>query len=361
MPLNAPEPAQSVLRAFRLAQATARDALKPGRRLYYAGMILLTVVLMGTTGYYVIGGRQWSWEECLYMTVITLSTVGFAEVLGGMQDLPIAREWTLGLIVLGSGSLLYFGSTLTAFVVEGDLRGVLRRNRMQQQIDQLTDHYIVCGSGDTGMHVISEMLAKRRPFVAIDLNPDRVAKVLEELKSPFLYIIGDATDDDTLITAGIMRARGVVCCLHDDPENLYVTITARALREDLRVVAKALDMSARSKMLRAGANSVVLTHMIGGVRLVREVSSPEVTEFLDFLLRGEERSHHIVEHILGPKSPSVGKAVRDAPLRKEADALILAIHHADGHFEYNPPPELVLEAGMKLILLANIRKLKGLR
>jgi len=361
MQINAPEPAQSVLRAFRLAQATARDALKPGRRVYYAGLILFLVVLVGTTGYYAIGGREWSWEECLYMTVVTLSTVGFAEVLGGMQELPIAREWTLGLIVLGSGSLLYFGSTLTAFVVEGDLRGVLRRNRMQQQIDQLSDHYIVCGCGDTGVHVISEMLAKRRLFVAIDLDPDRIAKVLEEIKSPFLFIVGDATDDDTLISAGITRAQGVVCCLHDDAANLYVTITARALQNDLRIVAKALDTSAREKMLRAGANSVVLTHLIGGVRLVREVSSPEVTEFLDFLLRGEEQSHHMVEHVLEPDSLCVGRQVRDAPLRKEADALILAIHHSDGHFEYNPPPELVLEAGMTLILLANAEKHRKMR
>lgn len=231
---------------------------------------------------------------------------------------------------------------------------------MQQKINTLSEHYIVCGCGDTGIHVTSELLRKGTPFVVIERDADRIRWVQEELKREFLYIVGDATDDDTLEQAGIRRARGLVSSLHDDPENLYVTITARSLKKDLRIVAKALDPDAKEKMLRAGANQVVLTHLIGGHRLVTEVTSPDVTEFLDLMMREEEVPHEIVEYRLTGKSKWIGCQIKEVPLRKQANALILALRHPGGEFEYNPPPDRVLKVGMTLILLANAEALRNL-
>jgi len=331
-----------------------------GRLLSAAG-VLAAVVLIGATAYYALGEGRWSWFDCFYMTIITLSTVGFAETLEGMNDMPHARGVTVTLIILGSGTLLYFISSLTALIVEGDLQGILRRRSMQRAIGTLSQHVIVCGVGTTGRHIATELAAVGIPFVVVDSNRG----VLEELNSEFeeelLYVVGDATDDHVLELAGVERARGVISALNDDKANLFVTISARALNPTARIVAKSIEPSTERKLKRAGADAVVAPNYIGGVRLFSEMVSPKTVAFLDRIVQFGSGISVGIEAIDVPESsPLVGKRLAETDLR-EAGALVVAVHRADGDYVYNPGSEHLLEAGDSLIVLAESDDVAALR
>jgi voltage-gated potassium channel len=254
-------------------------------RLISAAGVLAGVVVVGATAYYSVGDGRWSWFDCFYMTIITLSTVGFAETLEGMNEMPEARGVTLTLIVLGSGTLLYFISSLTALIVEGDLQGILRRRGMQRAIGTLNKHVIVCGIGTTGWHIATELRAVGVPFVVVDTNRERLDELNEEFEEGLLYVHGDATDDHVLELAGVERARGVISALNDDKANLFVTISARALNPTARIVAKSIEPSTERKLRRAGADAVVAPNYIGGVRLFSEMVSPKTVAFLDRIVQ----------------------------------------------------------------------------
>lgn len=331
-------------------------------RLLYASGWLVLVVLVGASGYHWIGHERWSWGDCVYFTVITLSTVGYGETLDGFANIGVARGWTVGLIVLGSGTLLYFISALTALIVEGDLQGVLRRNRMQSKLNQLSDHYIVCGAGTTGIHVVEELIKSQIPFCAVDTSADRLAELAEQFgPERFLYMIGDASDDDVLKAAGIERAHGIISALHEDKDNLYVTVTAAALNPRLRIVAKAVEPSARAKLLRAGAKAVVSPTQIGGMRLASEAIRPKVVEFLDLMLRDPKKNLRIEEVTIPEASSMVGCQLSETEIRSKGRVLVMAVRYGDGRYETNPAPDLRLEQGSTLIVLAETSDMKRLR
>lgn len=348
---------------MKVRQATsARDPFRYlYRRLVGAFVFLMTVAGSGTLGYHYMGDGRWTLFDCFYMSVVTLSTVGFAETLPGMNEVPGARGFTVLLIVLGSGTLLYFVSTFTAFVVEGDLLGVLKRRRMNKRIEKLEGHVVVCGVGSTGAHIVDELVATRTPFVAIDSESERLRRLDEETEQPLHYVVGDATDDAVLLEAGLDRARGIIAALHDDKDNLFVTVTARALAPNARIVAKAVEASAIDKLHRAGADSVVSPNRIGGMRLVSEMIRPAVVQFLDLMLRDKQRNLRLEELEIPSDSSMVGVALRDTDIRQKTDALVIAVRAVDGKFLYNPPPDTELTAGMKLVVLAETDKIIRLR
>ena len=332
------------------------------RRLGAAIAVFGAAIAAGTFGYYYLGEGRWSLFDCFYMTVVTLSTVGFAETLPGLGEVEGARVFTVVLIVLGSGTLLYFASSLTAFIIEGDLVGVLRRRRMQNRVDELQGHVIVCGVGSTGIHCIEELAATGTPFVAVDADEDRLVRLGEDFEDmELLYVVGDATDDHTLQRAGIARARGLIAALHDDRDNVFVTITARALNARARIVAKAVETSADKKLRRAGADAIVSPNRIGGMRLVSELIRPHVVEFLDTMLRESRRSLRIEEVPVPPGSRLDGRSLREADLRRVADVLVIAVRLADGDYVHNPSPETPLRAGMTLIVLGECHQVQRLR
>ncbi len=339
-------------------------------RLIGAALLLGLVVLAGGSGYYTLGQGRWSVEEVFYFTIITLSTVGFGETLPGMADVPYARLLTIALIVFGSGTLLYFISSLTAFIVEGDLQGVIRRNRMQKRIDHLRDHYIVCGVGSTGIHVVEELLNTHHPFVVVDRDEERLLALAEKYgPQTFLFVHGDATHDETMVQAGIARAAGVIAALTDDKENLFITLTAfqlerdRATRGEFRIVAKAVDPTARPKLLAAGAHRVVSPSEIGGMRMVSEMVRPAVVEFLDLMLRDPKKNLRIEEVEIPEGSPLVGVRLRDSAIRSATKVLVIAVKYPESppRYDYNPGPDLVLEERMTLIVLAETVEMNRLR
>ena len=330
-------------------------------RLVSAAGVLGAVVLVGATAYYSVGAGRWSWFDCFYMTVITLSTVGFAETLEGMNEIPEARAVTIALIILGSGTLLYFISSLTALIVEGDLQGILRRRSMQRAIGAMSGHVIVCGVGTTGRHIATELRAVGIPFVVIDKNKELLEELTVEFDEELLHVVGDATDDHALELAGVARARGVISALNDDKSNLFVTISARAMNPTARIVAKSIEPSTSDKLRRAGADAVVAPNYIGGVRLFSEMVSPKTVAFLDRIVQFGGGISVGIEAIDIPESSTLaGKRLAETDLRA-AGALVVAVHKFDGDYVYNPGSEQLLEAGDSLIVLAESADVAALK
>ncbi len=331
------------------------------RRLAVAAAALLILVTVGATGYYVLGDGRWTFGECLYMTVITLSTVGFGE-LSRMSDVPGARGLTIALIAGGIGTLAYVQANVTALLVEGAIGHAIRRNRMRKKIEALSGHIVVAGSGSTGRHVIEELIATKTPFVVIDRNRehvDRLSAIL--MDGDMLYVHGDATEDHILLEAGIQRAAGVVAALTHDKDNLYVTLSARSLNANARIVSKVTEDEAAPKMLKAGATSVVSPTQIGGRRMASELIRPEVNEFLDQMLRDTEKALRLEEVAVPKGSPWVNHMLREAPIRKETNLLVIAVRLPSREFLYNPEPDFVLDEGMTLVVMGEPDGVKKLR
>src|SRR3972149_2536720 len=239
--------------------------------------LLLFILCSGVIGYHLIEG--WSLFDALYMTVITLATVGYGEI----HTLPHAgRIFTIFLIFGGMGILLYGVTEMTAFVVEGEMTGYLRRRTMKQRIGKLSNHYILCGWGLKGEHVLDELLRTKRQCVVVEIDANKVIRLHERNA---MVVEGDATHDDILIIAGIERAAGLVATLPTDKDNLFVVITARGLNPKLRIVAKVDEIGTREKFLRSGANTTVSTNFIGGLRMASELIRPDAVNFLDTMLR----------------------------------------------------------------------------
>ena len=331
------------------------------RRLLLSLAAFLSLVALGTVGYYVLGTGRWTVVDCAYMTVITISTVGFFE-LGHMREVPGARALTVGLIVGGVGVLAYMQSNLTALLIEGVIGTALRMRRMQSEIRKLSDHIVVAGAGGTGKHVIEELAATRTPFVVIDTNES----VLQQVSADFcggkmLYVHGDATADQALLAAGIQRARGVVAALTQDKDNLYVTLSARSLNPGARIVSKVVEDEAAPKILKAGASSTVNPTMIGARRLASELIRPEVNEFLDQMLRDKEKTLRLEEVTIGRGSSFVGLFLKDTLIRRETGALVVAVRATDRTFVYNPEPDYLIAEGTTLIVLGETESILKLR
>ena len=337
-----------------------RNSTSAVNRLLPAAAAFLSAIVVGGYGYWFIGDGRWDLSECLYMAVVTLSTVGFSETLPNMDTVPYARPWTVTLILLGSGTLLYFASTLTAIIVEGDLGGLVRRNRMRRSLEHISDHVIVCGVGATGKHVVGELTDSNIPFVVVDRNESKIERLEEEI-GEFLYVIDEATLDHALIEAGIERARGIVAALTDDRDNLYVTISSRALNEKLRIVSKCVKDEAADKLRRAGADVIVSPSRIGGVRMASQMLRPTVVQFLDNMLRDREANRRIEELVLLPDSKLLGATLAHANFRAFGDALVVAVRQTDGQHVYNPPADYILEAGQVLIVMARADEMNALR
>lgn len=330
-----------------------------------AGLVAMLIVIAGgTIGYWVIGNGAWDWRDCLYMTIITVTTVGYGEVLPGMDHVPYARGFTMMLLVFGTGVLVYFASTITAFIVEGDLKNLLKANRLKKRIKRMHNHVIVCGAGTTGRHIIDELLASGVPVVAIDTQEPELRELAEKFpRADFSYIVGDATDDDSLSQANLAGARGVVAALSNDKDNLYVTVATRYANPQARIIARASELSHVDKIRRAGADSVVSPNHIGGMRMVSEMLRPAVVKFLDEMLRDKRATYRIDEVQIAADSPLDGASLREASIRERYGMTVLAVRPTDdGPWIYNPEASQALRAGMILVVLGSneqVAKLRG--
>src|SRR5450432_1560124 len=277
--------------------ACDRSMLTPMmKRMIYGLMAIMIVVVGGGVGYYLIGHGKWPLFDCMYMTVITITTVGYAEVLPHMDTTDHARAFTVVLLMFGTGTIVFFASTITAFIIEGDLKNALFANKLKKRIKKMKDHIIVCGAGSTGRNVIEELIANGVPVIAIDTREAELKEISEKHpKAAYSYVVGDATDDDIMNQTNLAGARGLVAALSSDKDNLYLTVSARQTNPTVRIVARCAELSHVEKIKRAGADAVVSPNFIGGMRLVSELVRPAVVAFLDDMLRDRRAAYRIAE------------------------------------------------------------------
>jgi voltage-gated potassium channel len=297
----------------------------------------------GTVGYHLIEG--WRPFDALYMTVITLTTVGFAEV---HPLSPAGRAFTILLSLGGVFTLFYVGVEIVGGVVSGEVRKALGRQRMARNLSELKNHLVVCGFGRMGHLVCLEFSKLGLDFVVIDRRPE----VLRDFARPHgIPLHGDATSDEVLRKAGVERARGLVTAAASDADNLYVTMSARFLNERLYIVARAEEEGAEKKLLRAGANRVVSPYAIGGQRVAQAVLRPAVMDFIELATRSEHLELQIEETEVAAGSRLAGGRLKESGLRQELGIIIVAVKKPDGKMMFNPSPDMIISPADILITL----------
>jgi voltage-gated potassium channel len=331
------------------------------KRIVKALIPVVVSITIGTVGFGVLDEGRHSVIDYAFMTVITLATVGYSEVIP-LDD--AGKVFASILIVMGMGSLIYFGSTLIAFFVEFDLQHMRRKRKMQKNIEKLSGHVIVCGVGTTGSRVVHELMDTQTPFVMIDTMEHQLKAICEvegKVLEDVLFIHGDATEDRILEQAGIGRASGLVSALRNDKDNLYLILSARQINPELRIVARATERDAPKKMLRAGADKVIAPNILGGMRIASEIIRPDVVEFLDIMLRDKEQTTRFEQVVLPEGSTLFGKKLSDTKIPKATDVLVIAMRDGDGNFIYNPRPETVISEGAVFVVLGAMDSVIKLR
>lgn len=318
-----------------------------------ASALLLGVALIGTVGYKMIGGPAVDWITAFYMTAITITTVGYGEVVD-LSHSPAGRLFTVFILTAGLGALWFMFSALTAFLLESDLNEIWRRRRMEKTIERLSGHYIVCGFGRVGQNVAQELARLGRPFVAIDMSSEILAAAGERFSS-LLHLPADAGDDDVLIKAGILRAAGVFAVTGEDSRNLMIALTAKQLNPALRVVARAHDVRNGEKMRRAGADSVVSPDYTGGLRIASEMLRPVAASFLDDMRYAASPVH--IEEVRVPEN-FAGARLGELNLASP-DYLLLGIRQG-ADWVFNPPGNHTVRAGQTLVVMARPDGVKAL-
>jgi voltage-gated potassium channel len=330
------------------AQASLTWGRGPG-----LGVVLFAVVFTaGTLGYAVIEG--WSLWDSAFMTIITVSTVGY----GYVHPLSRAGElWTAFVLIAGIATLYYTAFVLMALVVDGGLHRGLAQRRFRRMLDDLTGHFIICGYGRIGSTIAGEFRRQRVPFVVVDRDP---AKVNAIVAAGGLAVEADASRDDVLKRAGLERARGLIAAVSTDAENVYTVLTARVLRPDLFIIARVESEDAESKLRRAGADRVISPYTIGAIQMAHTALRPAVVDFMRLATSSEHLDLSAEQVTLEAGSPLAGQTIRAAALRQQYGVIVVAIRRAEGHMEFNPSPDAALRAGDQLVLLGSADKLRQL-
>lgn len=316
--------------------------------------VLLTIFIIsfGTAGYMIIEG--WGLFDAVYMTVITISTVGYGEV---HEISKIGRVFTVFLVFAGVGFCIYVAGSVVQFMVEGQIRTILGRRRLDKKIDRLKNHYIVCGYGRIGRVLCKNIKRKPIDLVVVEKDQD-MAHIMDE--DGVLYITGDAADEATLIKAGIKQAKSLIAVLATDIDNVFLVLTARQLNPDLYIIARASYEESKSKLQAAGANKVESPYDIGAVSMAQRILRPTVTNFLDQAFDYKQKDIHMEEIFVGASSNLVNVILKDSGIRQNYNLIIIAIKKSDGDMLFNPSFESVIKAGDTLIAVgedANLQKL----
>ncbi len=336
------------------------------RRLAISLLVLLADASAAVLAYRLLGGSSVTLLDAVYMAVVSLTGVGYGEIVDTSHN-PTLRIINMFVLLVGVATTVYVFSLMTAFVVEGELHELFRRGRMRKKINELRDHYIICGLGETGRHVAEEMHKTGTPYIAVDMADPVIARLREQHPAVFadvLYIVGDATDESVLQEAGLDRARGIIACVATDKDNLVITVLVRQQNDDVRIVSRYKELAFSQRMLKAGANSTVSPNRIGGLRLASEVLRPHVVSFLDLMLQEKSRTLRIEEIPVAGSSPWVGTSVGSLQLHSRFRLLVLALKKAgDGEdrMVFNPPDEALVDPESVMIVMGDVNQLRQAR
>lgn len=317
-------------------------------------IIFIVLVFGGTFGYMLLENTGF-WMG-MYLTIITVFTVGYGDIV---PVHPSGRIFTVFLVITSVSFVFYTFSKITETMIEGELRGLYKRRKMNRQISRLRDHYIVCGFGRIGKEICKILQEHHRPFVVIEKDPEEI-KVLEELQ--FYQLQGEASDDEVLQRAGIEKAKGLVSVVASDADNLYITLTARGLNPDLFIMTRSSGSpGVQTKLKRAGATRVISPYSIGARRMAHLIVRPTVTDFIDLTMRAGELDLIMEELQVGPSSHLNGKNLIESEIRKKYDVIVVAIKRQDGTMLFNPKSETMIKSSDILIVLGNSEHIAGLR
>ncbi|MBN1479365.1 potassium channel protein [candidate division KSB1 bacterium] len=326
------------------------------RGLLFAFLLLLILVIIGTTGYSII--LKTDFLESLYMTVITISTVGFREG-AGLATSVTGKVFTIFLIFSGLAIGGYAIGTIAAFLTEGQLLKVLKESRMVREITNLQNHTIVCGYGKIGTEVCARLFDLQEPFIVID---QKIEKIDEAVGLGYLAVVGDASDDEVLTKVGVKKAKALVSAITDDSANVYLVLTARTLNEKLYIVARGTDEKSRKKLERVGANRVVSPYEIGARRMAAYIVRPAIVDFLDAFSPDTKYDLHLEHIVLGKSSGLVGKKLKESNIRElTRGALVVGMCKEKDKMDINPPGDTVLEEGNILLAIGSSEQLVALQ
>jgi voltage-gated potassium channel len=313
-------------------------------------LFIIAIIGIGIIGYKLIGVEKTSWLDALYMTAITITTVGYEDFVGAGSS-TAGKVFTIAYLFLSVGVIFYVFTALAAYMVEGEVRKVFRRRRMEKRIQKMKDHYIVCGIGMVGLYIVHELHETKRPQIAVDSNPAQF-DLLKERSMDIPELLGDATENEVLEKAMAKEAKGLFATTNSDNDNIVIALTAKQLNPSLRVICRCNDTKNIDKIKRAGADSVVALNYIGGLRMAAEMTRPHVTDFLQSMLDDKEQTLRVEEVTVPAESAYAGREVEALELSSMGNILLLAVRSGQGEWIYNPPPTLKLAPQMRLIVLA---------
>jgi len=313
-------------------------------------IILLTIIIIGTTGFHFIEG--WSFADSFYVCMATLSTVGYGDFAPAST---VGKFFTVGVIIFGVGMMFYTLVLVAETFIEGRVNILLGRGKLEKIIEKMNNHYIICGGGRIGFLICRELMAGKVPCLVIDNNSEVIQKAQEE---GFIYCKGDATQDKVLIAAGIKRARGVICVLPSDAENLYVILTAKELNQKIFVMARSEEEESEHRLLRAGADKVMSPYTLGGVRMAMAVLRPAMLDFIEITTSRQSLELRMEEVPICKNSQIVSKSLEDSGIRKNYGLIIVAVKKDSGKMIFNPLANYMIEEGDRLIAMGEDENVK---
>ncbi len=312
-------------------------------KLRLALLILVTVLITGTLGFYLIEG--WSVLDSFYTTITTMATVGYGDFT---PRTAAGKIFAIAVIIFGVGTMLYSFSLITELIIEGRLRRILGRGKLQKMIGKMNNHYIICGSGRIGLLICRELAGAKMPFVVVDSNPEIIQKIQDE---GFIYCKGDATQDKTLIEAGIKRAKGIVCVLPTDAENLYVILTAKELNQKIYILSRSEEEESEHRLIRAGANRVMSPYALGGSRMAMAILRPAMLDFIEITTSRQNLELRMEEVAVCDGSRLIGQSIEESEVRQSYGLIIVAVKKDTEKMIFNPQASYIIASGDRIIAL----------